>query len=195
MFQEFFARSDNLVWPLIGLLMFAALFVGVLAYVFFGLRDRSKIDDIAALPADEDPDEARQREHDDILALVISQRAGRFDEAVESWKKAFELDPRHEAAVKARETIAKAKDKSSNLIVAYAYGTEFFIAWYSHNSVEMETFRWRAVGDYSVQFWIMVTCNAFVTLLFFYLTGVAIIFGAEVNATLNFGLPPLEEET
>ena len=34
-----------------------------------------------------------------------------------------------------------------------------------------------------------------VTLLFFYLTGVAIIFGAEVNATLNFGLPPLEEET
>lgn len=33
-----------------------------------------------------------------------------------------------------------------------------------------------------------------VTLLFFFLTGVAIIFGAEVNATLNFGLPPLEEE-
>ena len=33
-----------------------------------------------------------------------------------------------------------------------------------------------------------------VTLLFFYLTGVSIIFGAEVNATLNFGLPPLEEE-
>lgn len=33
-----------------------------------------------------------------------------------------------------------------------------------------------------------------VTLLFFYLTGVSIIFGAEVNATINFGLPPLEEE-
>ena len=31
-----------------------------------------------------------------------------------------------------------------------------------------------------------------VTLLFFYLTGVAIIFGAEVNATINFGLPPLK---
>lgn len=33
-----------------------------------------------------------------------------------------------------------------------------------------------------------------VTLLFFYLTGVAIIVGAEVNATINFGLPPLEED-
>ena len=33
-----------------------------------------------------------------------------------------------------------------------------------------------------------------VTLLFFYLTGVSIIFGAEVNATINFGLPPLEED-
>lgn len=33
-----------------------------------------------------------------------------------------------------------------------------------------------------------------VTLLFFYLTGVSIIFGAEVNATINFGLPPLEDD-
>lgn len=33
-----------------------------------------------------------------------------------------------------------------------------------------------------------------VTLLFFYLTGVSLIFGAEVNATINFGLPPLEED-
>ncbi|MEM7022677.1 MAG: YihY/virulence factor BrkB family protein [Pseudomonadota bacterium] len=30
-----------------------------------------------------------------------------------------------------------------------------------------------------------------VTLLFFYLTGVAIIFGAQVNAVVNFGVPPL----
>ena len=33
-----------------------------------------------------------------------------------------------------------------------------------------------------------------VTLLFFYLTGVAIIFGAQVNAVVNFGLPPLTED-
>jgi hypothetical protein len=50
MFQEFFSRSAHLGWPLVGLLMFVTLFVGVLAYVGFGLRDRRKIDDIAALP-------------------------------------------------------------------------------------------------------------------------------------------------
>lgn len=33
-----------------------------------------------------------------------------------------------------------------------------------------------------------------VTLLFFFLTGVSIILGAEVNAVINFGVPPLEEE-
>jgi len=54
MFQDFFSRSDHLVWPLIGLLLFAALFLGVLAYVVFGLRDRKKIDDIAALPLETD---------------------------------------------------------------------------------------------------------------------------------------------
>ena len=50
MFQEFFTRSDLLTWPLIGLLIFATLFVGVLAFVFLGLRDRDRIDDLAALP-------------------------------------------------------------------------------------------------------------------------------------------------
>ena len=33
-----------------------------------------------------------------------------------------------------------------------------------------------------------------VTLLFFYLTGVAIIFGAQVNAVVNFGLPEASKE-
>lgn len=33
-----------------------------------------------------------------------------------------------------------------------------------------------------------------VTLLFFYLTGVAIIFGAQVNAVVNFGLPDMASE-
>jgi len=50
MFQEFFSRSDHLIWPLIGLILFVAIFLGVLAYVFFGLRDRRKVDEIAALP-------------------------------------------------------------------------------------------------------------------------------------------------
>ncbi len=56
----------------------------------------------------------------------------------------------------------------TGLIVGFAYATEYFIAWYSHNIVEIESFRWRAVGDYWVAFWIMVVCNSLVPLLFFF---------------------------
>ena len=45
MFQEFYAKSDLLVWPLIGLLIFVVVFVGVLAYVFLGLRDKKRVDE------------------------------------------------------------------------------------------------------------------------------------------------------
>jgi len=55
----------------------------------------------------------------------------------------------------------------TGLIVGYAYMTEYFMAWYSHNIVEQESFRWRALGAYSVEFWIMVVCNSVVPLLFF----------------------------
>ena len=50
MFQDFFAKSDLLVWPVMGLLIFVLIFVGVLAYVFLGLRDKDKIDRMASLP-------------------------------------------------------------------------------------------------------------------------------------------------
>ena len=50
MFQDFFAKSDLLVWPVFGLLIFLMIFVGVLAYVFLGLRDKDKIDEMASLP-------------------------------------------------------------------------------------------------------------------------------------------------
>ncbi|MGB7032763.1 MAG: NrfD/PsrC family molybdoenzyme membrane anchor subunit [Syntrophobacteria bacterium] len=56
----------------------------------------------------------------------------------------------------------------TGLIVGYAYAVEYFLAWYSHNAVEMEAFRWRALGDYSLEFWIMVVCNSMVPLLFFF---------------------------
>jgi Ni/Fe-hydrogenase subunit HybB-like protein len=56
----------------------------------------------------------------------------------------------------------------TGLIVGFAYGTEVFIAWYSHNSVEMETFYWRAFGDYSIEYWIMVSCNAIVPLFYLF---------------------------
>ncbi len=55
----------------------------------------------------------------------------------------------------------------TGLIVGYAYAVEYFLAWYSHNIVEQESFRWRAVGEYSLAFWVMVICNSVVPLLFF----------------------------
>ncbi len=55
----------------------------------------------------------------------------------------------------------------TGLIVGYAYATEFFMAWYSGNQYEYETFRWRAAGDYAIEYWIMVIFNSVVPLLFF----------------------------
>jgi molybdopterin-containing oxidoreductase family membrane subunit len=56
----------------------------------------------------------------------------------------------------------------TGLIVGFAYATEFFIAWYSHNIVEIESFRWRAVGDYRLEFFIMVVCNTILPLFFLF---------------------------
>jgi molybdopterin-containing oxidoreductase family membrane subunit len=55
----------------------------------------------------------------------------------------------------------------TGLIVGYAYGIEFFIAWYSGNQVELDVFIYRATGDYAVTYWIMVICNSVIPLLFF----------------------------
>ena len=49
----------------------------------------------------------------------------------------------------------------TGLIVGMAYGTEFFIAWYSRNPVEMESFRWRAVGT-TLGSGFMVLCNVLI---------------------------------
>ena len=54
MFQEYFARSPLLGWPLVGLVIFVLAFVGVLLYVFVGLRDRRRVDRLAALPLEGD---------------------------------------------------------------------------------------------------------------------------------------------
>jgi len=44
-------------------------------------------------------------------------------------------------------------------LVGLAYGTEFFIAWYSGNEYERFVFFNRAFGPYAVCYWIMVSCN------------------------------------
>jgi Ni/Fe-hydrogenase subunit HybB-like protein len=56
-----------------------------------------------------------------------------------------------------------------SLIMGTAYATEVFIAWYSGNEYEMFTFfRNRITGDYTFQFWAMITCNALIPQLFWF---------------------------
>lgn len=51
-------------------------------------------------------------------------------------------------------------------MVGYAYGMEFFIAWYSGNEIEVFTFVNRAFGDYAWGYWIMISCNVIFPQLF-----------------------------
>ena len=44
-------------------------------------------------------------------------------------------------------------------IVGLAYGTEFFIAWFSGSKYERFTFINRATGPFAWAYWIMVSCN------------------------------------
>ncbi|MCG6894110.1 MAG: polysulfide reductase NrfD [Desulfobacteraceae bacterium] len=77
----------------------------------------------------------------------------------------------------------------TGLIVAFAYGTEFFIAWYSHNPVELAMFKYRPTGDYALGFWIMVVCNTMVPLLFLFKrirTTIAWLFG--ISILVNIGM-------
>ena len=56
-----------------------------------------------------------------------------------------------------------------SLIMGLAYLTEIFIAWYSGNEFEMFTFfRNRITGDYELQFWGMIICNALIPQLFWF---------------------------
>lgn len=56
-----------------------------------------------------------------------------------------------------------------SLIMATAYATELFIAWYSGNQYEMSVLlEHRLSGNYSYQFWIMIVCNALIPQLFWF---------------------------
>jgi len=56
-----------------------------------------------------------------------------------------------------------------SLIMATAYITEIFIAWYSGNQYELfAIFRNRVTGDYTAQFWGMIVCNALIPQLFWF---------------------------
>lgn len=56
-----------------------------------------------------------------------------------------------------------------SLIMGTAYLTEIFISWYSGNGYDMFTmFRNRITGDYTLQFWGMIVCNALIPQLFWF---------------------------
>jgi molybdopterin-containing oxidoreductase family membrane subunit len=48
---------------------------------------------------------------------------------------------------------------ATGLLVGYAYGMEFFIAWYSGSEYEGFTFINRAFGPYAWAYWTMIACN------------------------------------
>jgi Ni/Fe-hydrogenase subunit HybB-like protein len=53
-------------------------------------------------------------------------------------------------------------------IVGYAYGMEFFIAWYSGSPYERFAFINRAVGPFAWGYWIMISCNVVIPQLFWF---------------------------
>jgi molybdopterin-containing oxidoreductase family membrane subunit len=55
----------------------------------------------------------------------------------------------------------------TSLIVTYSYIVEFGLAHYSGNPFEIELFNYRALGDYRVLFWIMISCNSAIPLALF----------------------------
>ena len=57
---------------------------------------------------------------------------------------------------------------ATGMMVGFAYGTEFFIAWYSGNPYEQFTFLNRAFGPFAWAYWTMVTCNVIVPQAFWF---------------------------
>ena len=56
----------------------------------------------------------------------------------------------------------------TSLIVSYAYGTEYFIAWYSGVEFEKSAFWLRAFGPYWFSTWVMIICNGVIPQIFWF---------------------------
>ena len=56
----------------------------------------------------------------------------------------------------------------TSLMVAYGYGSEFFMAWYSGNPFEQFVIVNRALGHYWWSFWLMISCNVLFPQLFWF---------------------------
>ncbi len=78
---------------------------------------------------------------------------------------------------------------ATSMMVGLAYGTEFFIAWYSGSAYEGFTFLNRAFGPYAWAYWIMVSCNVLVPQLFWFKrlrTNLAVLWVASI--LVNVGM-------
>jgi Ni/Fe-hydrogenase subunit HybB-like protein len=74
-------------------------------------------------------------------------------------------------------------------LVGYAYGMEFFIAWYSGNDYEMFTFINRATGPYAWAYWTMISCNVITPQIFWskkMRTSIPVMFVASI--LINIGM-------
>jgi len=77
----------------------------------------------------------------------------------------------------------------TGMMVGYAYGMEFFIAWYSGNEYERFAFINRAFGPYAWAYWIMITCNVLIPQLFWFKklrTSIPVMF--TISIFVNIGM-------
>jgi Ni/Fe-hydrogenase subunit HybB-like protein len=77
----------------------------------------------------------------------------------------------------------------TGLMVGYAYGVEFFVAWYGGNLYERFAFINRAFGPYAWAYWIMICCNVVTPQLFWFKklrTSIPVIFTASIF--INIGM-------
>ena len=74
-------------------------------------------------------------------------------------------------------------------IVGYAYGMEFFIAWYGGNPYELYAFKNRAFGPYWWAYWSMVSCNVISPQLFWFKwCRTNIVFVFIISIFVNIGM-------
>ncbi|MBT6121329.1 polysulfide reductase NrfD [bacterium] len=78
---------------------------------------------------------------------------------------------------------------ATGTMVGYAYGMEFFTAWYSGNEYESFAFVNRAFGPYAWAYWIMISCNVLFPQLFWFKkirTSIPAMF--VISITVNIGM-------
>jgi len=77
----------------------------------------------------------------------------------------------------------------TSLIVGYAYGMEYFVAWYSGVTYEQTSFFLRAFGPYWGSTWLMVFCNVmWPQLLWFKRLRVSVPFLFVTGFVINIGM-------